>query len=149
MPQAPVFFDTWGWCAFFNPTDDHHEFVKSLWESLRGDTAPILTSWNVITETIGFACSGRGVREWARDGGYQVGRTFHDWVQRELFAAVLLASEAQLKDALALRLRHGAVPKLSHVDCVTAVLLRDIPACRLLSGDSHFQHLLPGVSMLP
>ena len=155
MSRAPVFFDTWAWVAFFNKSEgDDHERVSELWASLRGDTTPILTSWTVIAETIGFACSGRGIREWSHDGGFQVTRLLHGFVDREYFAAVLTASDAQHRTALALRLQHGGIQKVSLVDCLTAVLLRDLrerekQQCDLVSRDSHFLSLLPGVRMIP
>ena len=71
------------------------------------------------------------------------------FVESEFLAAVMLPSEAEMQDSLALRVRHGSIPDLSLTDCTIAVMLRRLPRARLLSGDQHFRTRCPDIPLIP
>ena len=149
MSGEPIFFDTWGWVAFFNKGDEHHAKTTELWRALRGTPTPLITSWPVIQETVGFACSSRGRREWDKDGGLAVSKALMSFAESELLAAVMVPSETDMNESLQLRVQHGSIPDLSLTDCTIAVMLRRVPRARLLSGDHHFRTLCPGTPLIP
>ena len=125
--MEPLFLDTWAFVAHFNAAETAK--VKWLFEST--EPRPLVTSWQVITETIGFACGSRFSAK-ARDSAMVAGH-LKTWMEREFFV-VEHCTEDQMRQALELRVRHRDV---ALVDCTTAVLCEAHQLRWVVSKDAH------------
>lgn len=142
--MEPLFLDTWAFVAHFNA--DETAKVRWLFEIEAGKGRPLITSWQVITETVGWSCGSRAPVEF-RDS-MKVAGFLKTWIEDGFFE-LLHCTPEQMTQALELRVRRPSIAKLSLVDCTTAVLCAASGVQWVVSGDEHLPALGHGLSLCP
>ena len=141
MPRR-VFIDSWGWFAHLNRRDKHHARVRPYLETLLREAVGLVTSDPVIVECLDVA------RKKFPDFPTQAAEWFSRALAAEHLSVLPLTPEVR-RAALLLKLQYRSDSRVTFTDCCNAALMDHEGLHEVLSGDSHYRDLHPGIRLLP
>lgn len=126
-----LFVDTSAWFALYARRDDAHARASRLWKDLQRQSARLVTSDDIFTETITLT----RIR-----GGHNAARRLGDFLLKSRVVE-LAAVPAQVRDkAWDLFVRYDD-KDFSFTDCTSFVIMRELGLTDAFAFDEHFAQM--------
>lgn len=135
--RGSVFVDTSCWVGFFLRNDQHHREAVDLLEDLMGRGRPLMTSSDVVAET---------VTRLRKQGGFPVAWAAWEELERGEVAEVLHVEPADRRRAREVFKKYSE-HILSVADCTSFVLMKKFGIREAATFDEDFRHA--GFVVLP
>lgn len=141
--MTALFVDSWGWIVLANQKEEAFENVKSFYQRELEAGRRIVTTDYVLDEVTTFLFAKapsqmavKYVKELLASIG--AGRIRLERIGADRFDA-----------AWKMRLKYHDQPKISFTDFASFVVMREIPAKRVLTNDRHFEQVNLGFQKFP
>ena len=143
-----VFIDTWGWIAYINRRDDHHDAVKTTLEMELMRASEFFTSHSVIAETINHIV--RCGEKWM--GGKEPMRetcaSFKGFIDNN-FINIIFETESDFHEILSIAHSSQTIKGMSYTDYLSCVLMRKNRIKTIITNDDHFRQIGMDFQLLP
>jgi uncharacterized protein len=135
-----LFVDTWGWLVLADKKDPHHGSAARCYEERSRTTGRVVTSNFVLDEALTLLFRRRPFDEAWR---------FANALLQSSFIAVETVTEGRFRKAFELRRKLADKPGISFTDLTSMIIMSELRATDILTGDQHFSQVGLGFRLFP